>query len=94
MGYFTKISLSYCAAAAMLASYKEPIAVDGSYPCGTATILRSGRKTAEVAVISLGGIVSSGSVRVGGTKFDQSIAEYIRHKYNLAIGEGPLKKLK
>jgi rod shape-determining protein MreB len=45
-------------------------------------------------VISLGGIVSSGSVRIGGTKFDESIVEYIRHKYNLAIGENTAEDLK
>jgi rod shape-determining protein MreB len=38
-------------------------------------------------VISLGGIVSWGSVRIGGTRFDASIAEFIRRKYGLAIGD-------
>lgn len=78
---------------------KEPIvaAIGADIPIGAASghmIIDIGGGTAEIAVISLGGIVSSGSVRVGGTKFDQSIAEYIRHKYNLAIGEGTAEEVK
>jgi len=45
------------------------------------------RSSREMAVISLGGVVASTSVRVGGNKFDASIVEFIRRKYNLAIGE-------
>jgi len=47
-----------------------------------------------MAVISLGGIVSSTSVRVGGNKFDVAILEYIRRKYNLAIGERTSEEIK
>ena len=43
--------------------------------------------TSEVAVISLGGIVTSRSVRVAGDEFDSSIINYIKKKYNLLIGE-------
>jgi rod shape-determining protein MreB len=78
---------------------KEPIvaAIGADIPIGAASghmIIDIGGGTAEIAVISLGGIVSSGSVRIGGTRFDQSIAEYIRHKYNLAIGEGSAEEIK
>lgn len=78
---------------------KEPIvaAIGADIPIGAASghmIIDIGGGTAEIAVISLGGIVSSGSVRIGGTKFDQSIAEFIRHKYNLAIGENTAEDLK
>ncbi len=71
---------------------KEPIvaAIGADIPIGSASghmIIDVGGGTAEIAVISLGGIVSVGSVRIGGTRFDQSIAEYIRRKYGLAIGE-------
>ena len=71
---------------------KEPIvaAIGADIPIGSASghmIIDIGGGTAEIAVISLGGIVSVGSVRIGGNKFDQSIAEYIRRKYGLAIGE-------
>jgi rod shape-determining protein MreB len=47
-----------------------------------------------MAVISLGGIVTSTSVRVGGTKFDSSIIDYIRRKYNLVIGERTAEDIK
>ena len=57
-------------------------------------IIDTGGGTAEIAVISLGGIVTSGSVRVGGNKFDQSIVDYVRHKYNLAIGERSAEEIK
>ncbi len=78
---------------------KEPIvaAIGADIPIGAASghmIIDIGGGTAEIAVISLGGIVSSGSVRIGGTKFDESIVEYIRHKYNLAIGENTAEDLK
>src|SRR3990167_3183366 len=71
---------------------KEPIvaAIGADIPIGSASghmIIDVGGGTAEIAVISLGGIVSCGSVRIGGTKFDASIAEYIRRKYGLAIGD-------
>ena len=46
-----------------------------------------GGGTSEVAVISLAGIVYSKSVRVGGDKMDESILQYIKRVYNLAIGE-------
>lgn len=78
---------------------KEPIvaAIGADIPIGAASghmIIDIGGGTAEIAVISLGGIVSSGSVRIGGNKFDQSVVEYIRHKYNLAIGERSAEEIK
>ena len=53
-----------------------------------------GGGTTEVAVISLGGMVSSASTRVGGDKIDQAIADYIKNKYNLAIGERTAEDIK
>ena len=47
-----------------------------------------------MAVISLGGIVASESVRIGGVKFDLAISEYIRRKYGLAIGERTSEDIK
>ncbi|MSU75207.1 MAG: rod shape-determining protein [Candidatus Magasanikbacteria bacterium] len=78
---------------------KEPVvaAIGADIPIGAASghmIIDIGGGTAEIAVISLGGIVSSGSVRVGGTRFDQSIVEHTRHKYNLAIGERTAEEIK
>ena len=50
-------------------------------------IVDIGGGTTEVAVISLGGIVYSQSVRVAGDKFDEAIINYVRKKYSLLIGE-------
>ncbi|MFA5163100.1 MAG: rod shape-determining protein [Patescibacteria group bacterium] len=78
---------------------KEPVAaaIGADIPIGSATghmIVDVGGGTAEMAVISLGGIVASSSVRVGGNRFDASILEHIRRKYNLAIGERTAEEIK
>jgi len=78
---------------------KEPIvaAIGADIPIGSASghmIVDIGGGTAEIAVISLGGIVSVGSVRIGGNRFDQSIADFIRKKYGLAIGERSAEEVK
>ena len=53
-----------------------------------------GGGTTEVAVISLGGIVYSRSVRVGGDKMDEAIISYIRRNHNLLIGETSAERIK
>ncbi|MGI4775746.1 MAG: rod shape-determining protein [Janthinobacterium lividum] len=53
-----------------------------------------GGGTTEVAVLSLGGIVYSKSVRVGGDKMDEAIISYIRRHFNLLIGESTAEKIK
>lgn len=78
---------------------KEPVAaaIGADIPIGSATghmVIDIGGGTAEMAVISLGGIVASTSVRVGGNKFDAAILEYVRKKYNLAIGERTAEEIK
>lgn len=78
---------------------KEPVAaaIGADIPIGSSTghmVIDIGGGTAEMAVISLGGIVASTSVRVGGNKFDAAILEYIRKKYNLAIGERTSEEIK
>ena len=57
-------------------------------------ILNIGGGTTELAVISLGGIVSWSSIRVGGNKFDQAIVDYIKKKHGLAIGERTAELIK
>ena len=57
-------------------------------------IVDIGGGTTEVAVISLAGIVYSDSARVGGDKMDESIAEFIKQKYNLLIGERTAEDIK
>ncbi|MCK5416124.1 rod shape-determining protein [Candidatus Parcubacteria bacterium] len=78
---------------------KEPVAaaIGADIPIGSASghmIIDIGGGTAEMAVISLGGIVAALSVRVGGNKFDVAIMEHIRRKYNLAIGERTAEDIK
>lgn len=57
-------------------------------------IVDIGGGTTEVAVISLGGIVYSRSVRVAGDKFDEAIVQYIKRKYSLLIGERTAEQIK
>lgn len=90
-----------CIAAGAKAAYiiKEPIAasIGANIPIGSPSghmIIDIGGGTAEMAVISLGGIVSSTSVRIGGVKLDSAIGEYIKKKYNLAVGERTAEEIK
>ncbi len=53
-----------------------------------------GGGTTEVAVLSLGGVVYSRSVRVGGDKMDEAIIAYIRRNHNLLVGEGSAERIK
>ncbi len=78
---------------------REPIlaALGAGVPINSAAgnmIVNIGGGTTEVAVISLGGIVSWASVRVAGNKMDEAIADYIKRKYNLAIGERSAEEIK
>jgi len=78
---------------------KEPIlaAIGAGIPinsCSGHMIIDIGGGTSEVAVISLGGIVTSHSVRVAGDKIDAAITEYIKKKYNLAIGTQSAEEIK
>lgn len=78
---------------------KEPVAaaLGAGVPIGSASgnmIIDIGGGTSEVAVIALGDIVVSTSVRVGGSKMDEAIAEYIRRKHKLIIGERTAERIK
>ena len=78
---------------------EEPMAaaIGAGLPTLDATgsmIVDIGGGTSEVAVISLGGIVTSRSVRVAGDEFDKAIVNYIRRKYNLLIGERTAENIK
>ncbi|MFB6181658.1 MAG: rod shape-determining protein [Candidatus Magasanikbacteria bacterium] len=93
------IDASMAAGARAAYIIKEPIvsAIGAGVPIGSASgdmVVDIGGGTAEVAVISLGGIVSCGSVRIGGMQFDQSISEFIRRKHGLAIGDRSAEKVK
>lgn len=78
---------------------KEPIvaAIGANIPIGSPSghmIIDIGGGTSEMAVISLGGIVASASVRIGGVKFDLAIQDYVRRQYGLAIGDRTAEQIK
>ncbi len=78
---------------------KEPIlaAIGAGIPIQEAKghmVVDIGGGTTEVAVISLGGIVKSQSVRVAGDKMDEAILQYVKRKYNLLIGEPTAEHIK
>ncbi len=78
---------------------KETVAaaIGAGIPIASATgnlIIDIGGGTTDVAVLSLGGIVTSTSVRVAGNKIDQAIADYVRRKHGLAIGDRTAEELK
>ncbi|GAV22220.1 rod shape-determining protein [Carboxydothermus pertinax] len=67
--------------------------LDISEPYGS-MVVDIGGGTTDVAVLSLGGIVVSKSLRVGGDKFDDAIVKYIRKEFNLLIGEKTAEEVK
>lgn len=78
---------------------KEPLlaALGAGIPINShsgSMIINIGGGTSEVAVISLGGIVSWSSLRVAGNKFDHAITDYIKKKYSLHIGEQTAELIK
>ena len=78
---------------------EEPIAaaigsgIDISLPKGT-MIVDIGGGTSDVAVISLGGIVESNSLKLAGDDYNEAMVKYIRRAYNLLIGEPTAEKIK
>src|SRR3989338_8816180 len=78
---------------------KEPIlaALGAGIPINSPSgnmIINIGGGTSEVAVVSLGGIVSWSSLRVAGNKFDQAITDYVKKKYAISIGEQMAENIK
>jgi len=87
------------AGAKMVAIVKEPIlaALGAGIPINSYSgnmIINIGGGTAEIAVISLGSIVSWASLRVAGNKFDQAIMDLIKKKYSLSVGEQTAEAVK
>jgi len=78
---------------------EEPVAaaigagIDITKPNGN-MVVDVGGGTSDVAVISLGGIVESNSIKIAGDKFDEAIIKYIRRKHNVMIGERSAEELK
>jgi len=90
-------TLSAGAKAAYVA--KEPIlaAIGAGIPinsCEGNMVIDIGGGTSEIAVISLGGIVTAHSLRVAGDKMDEKIAEYIKREHNLAVGSQSAEEIK
>jgi rod shape-determining protein MreB len=78
---------------------EEPMAaaIGAGLPVSEASgsmVIDIGGGTTEVGVISLGGMVYKGSVRVGGDKFDEAIINYIRRNYGMLIGEPTAEAIK
>src|SRR4029077_14647577 len=78
---------------------EEPMAaaLGAGLPVGEPTgsmVVDIGGDTTEVGVISLGGLVYQGSVRVGGDKFDDAIINYVRRNYGMLIGEATAEQVK
>jgi len=78
---------------------EEPMAaaIGAELPVADATgsmVVDIGGGTTEVGVISLGGMVYAGSVRVGGDKFDEAIVNYIRRNYGMLIGDATSEHIK
>jgi rod shape-determining protein MreB and related proteins len=90
---------AHSAGASQVYLIEEPMAAatGAGLPVSAATgsmIVDIGGGTTEVGVISLGGIVYKGSVRVGGDKFDEAIVNYIRRNYGMLIGEQTAEAVK
>lgn len=78
---------------------EEPLAaaIGAKIPISQASghmIVNIGGGTAEIAIISLGQLVSFKTVRVAGTKFDEAVLEHMRKKHNLVIGERTAEDIK
>lgn len=78
---------------------EEPMAaaIGAGLPVGEpegSMVVDIGGGTSEVAILSLGGIVTSISIRIGGDEFDDAIIQYIKKEYNLMIGERTAEQIK
>lgn len=76
---------------AILAAIGAGVSINDSKGC---MIIDCGGGTTDVAVISLGGIVASTSVKCGGNKLDQAIIDYIKRTYNVVIGDQTAEEIK
>ena len=90
---------TYQAGAREVSIIEEPVAAaigagtDIAKPCGN-MIVDIGGGTADIAVISLGGVVVSNSIKVAGDDFDEAIVRFMRKKHNLLIGERTAEEIK
>jgi len=93
------IEATEAAGARHTALIEEPMAaaigagIDTSAPFGS-MVIDIGGGTTDIAVISLGGIVISDSVKVAGDKFDEALVRYMKKKHNMLIGERTAEEIK
>ena len=78
---------------------KEPVAaaIGAGIPIASAAgnmVVDIGGGSTEIAILSLGGVVAQNSIRMGGNKIDSAIADYVRRKYSLAIGDRTAEEIK
>lgn len=76
---------------AILAAIGAGVPINDAKGC---MIIDSGGGTTDIAVISLGGIVASTSVKCGGNKLDQAIVDYLKRTYNVLIGDQSAEEIK
>lgn len=67
--------------------------IDIGLPNGS-MVIDIGGGTTDIAVLSMGGVVTSASVRAGGDRFDEALIRYLKKKHNLAIGERTAEEIK
>ena len=90
---------TYQAGAREVSIIEEPVAaaigagIDIAKPCGN-MIVDIGGGTTDIAVISLGGVVVSNSIKVAGDDFDEAIVRFMRKNHNLLIGERTAEEIK
>jgi rod shape-determining protein MreB len=75
----------------VLAALGAGVSINDAKGC---MIIDSGGGTTDIAVISLGGIIASTSVKCGGNKLDQAIIDYIKRAYNVYIGDQTAEEIK
>lgn len=104
-GSITEVEKLAVEKAALEAGAKGVAVVDSAVVCALGAglpveeargnmIIDIGGGTTEVAVISLGGVVQSSSVRTGGDEFDEAIAAFLKRKYNLIVGQATAEDIK
>jgi len=93
------INIAREAGAGIASTIEEPMAaaIGAGLPISTPggnMVVDIGGGTTDIAVISLGGIVLSQSLRIGGNKLDEAIVRHVRNAYNLMIGEPTAEEIK
>ena len=93
-GHFSgRITAALVAGGAIVLGALNRAGIDITKPDGH-MVVDIGGGTADIAVISLSGVVESASIKIAGDKFDEAVIKYIRRKHNVLIGERTAEELK